>query len=231
MGMNQIEIDKLVTKKKNFHLYLDAGHGGIDPSGKYTTLNAKMFEHTKGNFHNGRWFYEGVSNRVTVQAICELLDLYDIKYTRVYHEYLDTSLEQRVRMANEHASCNKGRNYYYSFHSNATGNHTARGFTIWTAEGKSESDINAQDFMDRYKARFIANNKYGVKVLEDKKDGDSDYESNFYVLRNTSMPAVLFENLFFDEYNDACVLMNQNYINEYAEVFVEHILWLIKNSK
>jgi len=57
-----------------------------------------------------------------------------------------------------------------------------------------------------------------IRQMSDLKDGDTDYEANFYVLINTVMPAVLLENLFFDNYADASLLMDKKYFEYYTRL-------------
>ena len=209
-----------------YTVYLDAGHGGINPSNnQYTTYRAKQFYHGKGEFHKGKWFYEGVSNRKYVDMICDKLHELGIRYEKVYHPWLDTSLFNRVSHAN-HYHKNGMPGVYYSFHSNATHGHDARGFSIWTSPGYTKSDGLAEDFFMRYRKGFTNHELYNIKTLQDLKDKDHDYEAQFYVLKNTMMPAVLFENLFFDNYEDAVIINDPFYIDEYTDLFVEHVLWM-----
>ena len=57
-----------------------------------------------------------------------------------------------------------------------------------------------------------------IKTMKDLKDGDTDYEANFYVIKNTDMPAVLIENMFFDNYNDASLLTEEEYFTFYTNL-------------
>ncbi|KAA3638785.1 MAG: N-acetylmuramoyl-L-alanine amidase, partial [Bacteroidetes bacterium] len=110
--------------KVDFCVYLDAGHGAIDPDGNYVTAPNKQFEHSKGTFHNEKWFYEGVWNRTLTNRVAEKLKNLGISYLNVSHEYLDTSLSYRVKMANwYHKNYKKG--IYISNHANASGSHRA----------------------------------------------------------------------------------------------------------
>ena len=60
--------------KDDFCVYLDAGHGGLDASGKYVTAPNKQFKHSSGTFHNGTWFYEGVWNRTITNRVAAKLE-------------------------------------------------------------------------------------------------------------------------------------------------------------
>jgi N-acetylmuramoyl-L-alanine amidase len=51
-------------------------------------------------------------------------------------------------------------------------------------------------------------------------DGDLDKESDFYVLRKTIAPAVLVEHGFFDNLEDATLLINKDIINRFANMYL-----------
>lgn len=212
-------------------IFLDAGHGGIDLDGKYTTSPGKLFTHSKGIFHQGTTFCEGVKNRDFCSLLHKRLVAEGITVISVYHEYLDTPLKERVDTANFYHK-NIAEGIYISEHSNATPSHTARGFQAWTSPGQSTSDTYAEKFLQLYKESFVNNlseiaTEDKVKLLTDLTDGDADYEAKFYVLLNTSMPAILFENLFFDNYFDASILMRKEYLARYVEVQVKWIKSII----
>ena len=76
--------------------------------------------------------------------------------------------------------------------------------------------------LDVYKQSFEGYDYIRIRE-EDYKDGDGDYEENFKVLRDTSMPAILTENLFFDNFDDASLLMSETYKMRYVSAIS---LWL-----
>ena len=53
--------------EKDFLVFLDAGHGGVDAAGKYTTAPSKQFKHSKGTFHN-ELTMDGYDEPVTLNA-------------------------------------------------------------------------------------------------------------------------------------------------------------------
>ncbi len=195
-------------------IFLDAGHGGLDKSGKYVTAPSKQFEHTKGTFHNGRWFYEGVWNRTLTNRVAAKLKNLQIPHLVVSHEYLDNSLASRVEYANwYHKNFKQG--LYISNHSNAGGG-AARGFEVYTSPGKTKSDEIANLHWENVKS-LLGNT---ISYRPDTADGDFDKEARFYVLVNTNMPAILVEHLFFDNFEDASLLMNDNIVELFAEAQV-----------
>lgn len=185
-------------------VFLDAGHGGINPkTGQYMVLaGGKQFDHKKGSFHNGTIFYEGVFNRQLAQKIDAELVKKGIRVVHTYHDWQDNSLESRVALANKYSRTVK-EGVFVSVHANAA-NTRARGFSVWTTKNKSKSDLLADFIWERVKVAMPE-----FQMREDRTDGDHDYEEQFYVTRNTEMPAVLIETLFFDNYEDAVLLMSQ----------------------
>jgi len=206
---------------KYTHVYLDAGHGGISPVNKeYTTAPSKQFHFKTDVMHHQGWFYEGVKNREYINRIYQILsDRGNVVPIIVNHDWIDTPLHNRVQLVNYMHNTLQMKGIYFSEHSNAApGN--ARGFSVWTSKGETTSDKLADLMIKYYKKSF---NTSGIRIREDKADGDSDYEANFYVLRKTDMPAVLSENLFFDNLEDAKLLMDTDYKEKYCEMVAE---WL-----
>lgn len=208
-------------------LFLDAGHGGMDPkTGKYTTAPGKMWDHKRGQFHNGSVFYEGVSNRAFCNAIIKEAVAEGINVVQVNHEWKDNSLKSRTDIANSyHKNIQEG--IYLSMHSNAVNaQDKAEGFSIWTSKGRSKSDDIASAIFSSV-GKVVAP-KWNIKMRADRSDGDNDYEADFAVLVNSGMPAVLIENLFFDNYNDSVKLMNPEYQADLAKAIVSTLLFSLK---
>ena len=65
----------------------------------------------------------------------------------------------------------------------------------------------------------------------DFSDGDPDFESNFWILRKTSCPAVLTENLFQDNEKDVAYLLSEQGKQTIVEAHVEGIVKYIKTNK
>lgn len=205
--------------KTDFCVFLDAGHGGLDKAGKYVTAPSKQFKHDKGEFHGDGWFYEGVFNRTLTNRVAAKLTNLGMPNIIVSHEYLDISLHYRVDLANwYHRNYKKG--LYISNHANASSSGRARGFEVYTTRGKTKSDQvatlhykNVQDLLgDR------------IKYRPDRSDGDADREANFFVIKNTAMPAILVEHLFFDNFDDASLLIDDEIIERFAEAQVRTVI-------
>ena len=162
------------------YLYiLDAGHGGINPStGKYTTAGKRMVK-------DDVVFYEGVNNRDNVKRIIEGMEKAGLEAVDIVNDWRDISLGERVKRANELA---KGRKcVYISIHSDANSNGkewnqaSGIGTYVYSKGSKASNDLA------KYMHQELSCNFYGI--AKDRKIK----KCAFYVVRNTSMPAILLE--------------------------------------
>lgn len=201
-------------------IFLDAGHGGIDINGKYMTpaTNGKYF-----NFKDFT-FYEGYWNRIYAE---DLIRRHSDKFHFIplYHPTLDTSLENRVTIANDlidKLNIKIEDCLFLSMHSNAA-NSKAKGWSIFTSKGITKSDKAAECIINEMEKTLPT--KYNIKIRKYlKTELNKDYEENFYVLKNTKMPAVLIENLFFDNEEDVKIIINSEYIKDHNDEVINGIL-------
>lgn len=208
-------------------IFLDAGHGGINPAtGMYTTAPSKMFKHKDGSFHEGSTFYEGVKNREVCGLLRWKLAKRGITVIPVYHDYIDTPLEVRIEIANYYHK-NVQQGIYVSEHSNATDEHTARGLQVYTTPGQNQSDTYAETLIEMFERTEVAPGAK-IKVLTNTSDGDKDYEARFKVLMETDMPAIMIENLFFDNFRDAEILNSVQYQQGYTDIIANWIEYITK---
>ncbi|MCP4501287.1 MAG: N-acetylmuramoyl-L-alanine amidase [Deltaproteobacteria bacterium] len=190
------------------HWIIDNGHGGI-VGGKYVTAPAKM--HT---FEDGFKVYEGVFNRSVVAKLAYMLTTEGIPFTLCVPENNDVSLTERKRRTNE-ININKGGNtVFVSVHGNAGG---GTGFEVFTTRGETKADPIATVFFNELQKEFP-----GKRMRPDVTDGDVDKEANFTVLM-CKPPAVLTENLFFDNRADAELMMSDDGQNRIAAAHFEAI--------
>jgi len=201
-------------KPNQFLLCLDAGHGGIEPKKNvpynYTTYPSKCSQLSRGEFHGRGWFFEGVFNRAVAALIEKYLKEWGISVLNVYDPIVDISLSNRVNKAN--FAANKFPNaLYLSIHGNAAQTPNARGWEVFTSVGKTKADIYAQFLYEDVKSIFP---KWQYRV--DYSDQDPDKEAQFYVLSKTNFPAVLSENGFFTNYEDAKMMFDPEFQNAIA---------------
>lgn len=117
---------------------------------------------------------------------------------------------------------------YVSIHVNAAGSdgkwHTATGWEAYTSPGKTKADNLATCLYEAAKQ-----NLKNVKLRTDFSDKDPDKEANLYVLKHTSCPAVLTENLFQDNKSDVEYLQSDEGFHAIVRTHVEGILNYIKS--
>lgn len=125
-------------------------------------------------------------------------------------EIYDVKLLERVHRVNVKCqSLGKENVLCVSIHCNAAGNGSewmkATGWEIWTSEGRTDSDVLADHFIQMAKRHFV-----GQVIREWKKeDGERDKEKNFTLLKSTLCPAVLTENFFMDSRKDVKYLLSK----------------------
>lgn len=164
---------------------LDNGHG-VDTPGKCSP---------DGKFREYKYARE------IVKDLSERLTAEEIKTAVLVPEEKDISLAVRVKRAN--AICKKEPAILISVHVNAAAGdnkwHNATGWSAWTSVGQTESDKIADAL---YSAAVETLAPLKKTLRKDMSDGDPDWESNFYILKKTSCPAVLVENFFQDTKSD-----------------------------
>lgn len=196
---------------KNIIFLLDPGHGGVI-NGIPQTAGKRSPDWEKGIL------YEGVSNRDFVERILKLCAKECITAVNLVPELEDISLAERVRRANRYKNA-----IYISIHSDAFDKESANGWSAFTYYGQTKSDIFA-DILYKYAE------KAKLKLRTDYADGDPDKEASFYVLKNTSMPAVLVENLFMTNKADYKTLNDEKGRDKLARVMFNAIKEVAQNG-
>ena len=197
---------------------VDAGHSRQTPGKKSPD----------GRLEEWKW------NRETRDMVVEELDKL---YIQSYDDHVDdvtlngsenADLKVRVERANKKIADNtrKGvKSVYVSIHVNAAGDgkewKNARGWSVWTTKGQNNSDKLASAIHESAKREMEL---WEQRVREDMQDGDPDYESNFYVIKNVSCPAVLVENFFMDNKDDVEWLLSDEGKRVCSRVIVMGIL-------
>lgn len=162
---------------------------------------------------------------------------------RIVKEETDVPLGERSRRVN--AICQRlgtGNVILVSIHCNAAPPcdnkwHNARGWSVWTSVGQTKADDlataiwNAMNTrLSAYKATFSGTGNQ-KPMRADFSDGDPDFESNFWILRKTSCPAVLTENLFQDNVQDVFYLLSESGKQTLVEAHVEGIVKYLNSVK
>ena len=203
-------------------IIFDLGHGGIDPdTGQYVTAPNKQ------HFHQDfGWLYEGEWNRNLMKEITTLFTEYNskakqneqIRYNWYPYDHQDVSLRSRVRSYNEMTNA-QSKAVIISVHANASPNHNGRGFEIFTSKGETLSDQYATMIGEEFKADPVLVDSFKFRT-DYASDGDLDKEADFYVLKKAIAPAVLVEHGFFDNVEDAALLLNNDIINRFANMYL-----------
>jgi len=203
-------------------ILFDLGHGGIDPeTERYVTAPNKQHFH-----HDFGWFYEGEWNRNLMKEITTLFTQYNykakqneqIRYNWFPYDHQDVSLRSRVLAYNEMSNA-QDKAVIISLHANASPNHNGRGFEIFTSKGETLADQYATIIGEEFKADPVLVDSFAFRT-DYASDGDLDKEADFYVLRKTVAPAVLIEHGFFDNLDDASLLINTDIINRFANMYL-----------
>jgi N-acetylmuramoyl-L-alanine amidase len=206
-------------------ILIDPGHGGIHPDTcEYTTAPDKMAHHDGYFMHHDGWFYEGAWNRFfalelgAVLAESGIQFLYTIPFER-WHE--DVSLGERISYANWLHQMHDV--LFISIHANAHDT-TVRGWQVHTSPGETRSDAIAQRLWNEVQQEF----GNIITMRSDVSDRDSDFENKFRVITQTACTAILAENLFFDNTEDALLLMDANFVDRLKWCYFRVCVGLVK---
>ena len=190
--------------KTNLTLILDAAHGS-NVSGKRSP--------------DGMFLEYQFSRKIISIVQEKLSNLDEIVIVETAPTELEPGLHDRVRIANRQAS----PALFVSVHANAAGSdgkwHDAKGFEIYTSIGDTPADDYASALFEKFVKAFP-----DFKVRKDTSDGDPDREANFYVLKNTRMPAVLIETGFQDNRSDVETMSDEEFQELYAQVIAESVI-------
>ena len=168
-------------------ILIDNGHG-IQTKGKRSP-DGKLLEYAY--------------TRELARQIVKILQSRDYDAELLVPEDDDIPLSERVRRTNVHCQdLGKSNVILISLHLNAAGDDTkwmnATGWSCYTCKGQTESDRLA-DCLYKAAEQILENQ---VIRTDYARDGDPDWEENFYILRHSLCPAVLTENFFMDSRSD-----------------------------
>ena len=193
---------------------IDAGHG-IDTPGKRSP---------DGSFLEYLW------NRQVADLVLSRLRASGLDADLVVTETNDITLRTRAMRVNRICDRLGASNVLLvSIHANAAGNGKswmyATGWECHTSPGKTKSDALAECFYKSFSNAFPEK-----RMRRDLSDGDSDKESNFYILTKTRCPAVLLENFFYDNREECAWLLLPGTRERIADAIVAGIKKYIKTQ-
>ncbi len=209
-------VDVTAAHEPRYLWCLDNGHGKATPGKR------------SGLFADGTRLYEYEFNRGLNHILMDKLDEIGVQYYNVVPEIEgDTPLDIRVNRANSKFSDLPGGKIFLSIHANASvvsgwDPQNIRGIETWFYGGSWRGKKIASAFQRSligemgWKDRFL---KY-----------HEPYSKSFYVLRKTSMPAILIENGFFTSREEAALLRSDEVREQLANAYVKAILQIEKND-
>ena len=194
-------------------ILIDNGHG-IDTKGKRSP-DGRLLEYAQ--------------NRLLAGHIVSALQARGLDASLLVPEQTDISLPERCRRVNEWCrQLGKDNVFLISIHCNATGRGdrwlSARGWCAYTTRGNTRADSLATALYQSAKLHLP-----GHRLRTDYTDGDPDLEKDFYLLRHTSCPAVLTENLFMDNHEDCAFLLSQEGQQALVDLHVDGITSYLEN--
>lgn len=193
-------------------------------------------KYTPGKHSPDKSLYEWKYNRIILSMIEDELDKLGIQHWNSHpedgwvdnnHQNDSKDLILRVQRINsKYTSVKKeGKTaIMLSIHVNAAGNgitwKNATGWSAWTTKGQNNSDKLANCLYDAAEEILKPLNK---KIRADKSDGDRDYESNFYVIKNSNCVCALTENFFMDSKQDCEWLLSDEGKRTVTSIHIEGI--------
>jgi len=176
-------------------IIIDPGHG-VNTAGKRSPV-----------WSDGTQLFEWEFNRDVVKRIERRLISLNIPCNILVKEAVDIALKVRCDRADAIYRQYPG-SFLISIHGNAAPEDSkgkAEGWEVWTSPGETESDRIATIFYTQAKAALK-----DFKMRNGKCPGNPgpDKESKFYILIHTLCPAILTENLFYDNEKECRFMMS-----------------------
>lgn len=188
-------------------ILLDNGHGCNTPGKRSPVLPG------------GGRLLEYMFTRALVGAIETEAKSAGFLVERIVPELVDVSLTTRGRRANAYIKAHPDTKcVLFSIHGNAAGNGgwcSARGFEAWTTTENNNSDRLAACLYDA-----VARELPGVPLRGAKTAGK---EKNFTIIAAANCPAVLTENLFYDNREDVALMLDASTLQALARAHVQAV--------
>ena len=174
---------------------------------------------------DGEQFFEYEFNRDVVKRIAKKLDAINFPYEIITPEVdYDVPLRTRAQRANKFCNEYGADNcIFISVHANAAGSggwKTAKGFCCYTSKGETTSDEYAELFMKEAESTL----KPFGKTIRKYSSKKYSWEENFTVLVLAKCPAILTENLFYDNKEEVKFLLSDEGREAIAQYHVNTIL-------
>ena len=191
---------KTVNCKNRYMWIIDHGHGESTP-GKRSPL-----------FEDGTQLREYIFNRKVSSHLMRMLDENEVCYHNLVPETEnDVKLSKRVSRANALKSDNPS--ILISVHGNAFGSDWTNpsGIETYYCKGSTKGETIAQIFQDSLALQTGWKDR-GIKT------------AGFYILKHTSMPAILTENGFFSNKSECKKMMTDEWCEKIAAAHFDAIM-------
>ena len=167
---------------------------------------------------------EYLENRIIARGIVDAITARGLDASLLVPEETDIPLPERCRRVNEWCrQLGKDNVLLISIHCNAAGHgnrwYDATGWCAYTSRGNTKADALATSLYTAAQAHLP-----GHRLRTDYTDADPDLEKDFYLLRHTSCPAVLTENLFMDNHPDCAFLLSPEGQQAIVDLHVDGII-------
>lgn len=187
---------------------LDDGHGA-ETKGKRTP-----------KFHDGSFMKENEFNRAVVDLVIQKLEALDICPIRLKPEYADISLKERVTRERNYVKKMVIEGDYdmsilISVHANAN-----------TEDWNSANGIETFHYSDRGKKLAEVFQRNLIAKCHRRDRGVK--QANFYIIKNSTSPAVLLECGFMTNMEEALMLLSDTYRGLCADAIVDSVLEINK---
>ena len=218
-----LETPKVIKPQyPNVKILIDNGHGN-NTSGKRSPYSQNKIT-PDINFYEYKW------NREIAKSIVDGLKEMGYNADLLVTEDIDISLTERANRVNKVcAEYGSGNVILISVHANAAGNGqkwlTAKGWSAFTTKGNTKSDTIAEYLYTEAEKNFV-----GRKIRTDKRDGDKDWETNFYICQKTKCSAVLTENFFYDNEDDVKYILSEEGRKAVIKTHIDGITNYIKDT-
>ena len=177
-------------------IYLDPGHGGIDPGAVYKDIE------------------EADINLKIAQKTQKILEQYGaIVYLTRYGDY-DLSVPNTINKKRSDLSrrgniINRSNcDLYLSIHLNAESSSTWKGAQMFYDDNNKENEKIAEIFQEQFKKNLKTNREYKQK-------------ESFYLTKRVERPGILIEAGFITNPNERYLLTTESYQNKIATTILE----------
>lgn len=191
---------------------IDDGHGA-KTAGKRTPILEKDLVMDGKVYKKGSYIPENDFNKRLMKLIQKELTNNGIKYIELAPGDEDISLQNRVKTAN-----NNKVDLVVSIHANAissTWQDKAQGLVVIHTANCSTKSITLANNCYNYLSKDVKWYKDGATRYKVRKDTDiSGY--TLYILKNTTMPAILIEYGFMDNINDVELMVSDKFAKDCA---------------